>query len=85
MSRKIDANWECFNGVEYFFAMSDGVSAQNLGKVLQQIDVDVVSATVNEIRRQLLMRGDLSYDDQAVIIGRLMADEGEIASESHIA
>jgi hypothetical protein len=70
---EVDAEWEHFKGVEFFIAMSDGVS-RDLNVLLHTIENDLKSVPVDEIRQCLLMRGELSYDDQSIIVGRLLPE-----------
>lgn len=64
---------ERYNGVNCFIALSDGV-ASNLEKLLYRLDDSLKSMSIDEARRRLLSRVDLTYDDRAVIIGRLMQE-----------
>lgn len=69
---QVDVEWERCAGVECFVVISDGVAKTDLNLLLQELKENLTKECVEEVRYHLLMRGDLSYDDQAVIIGRLM-------------
>jgi hypothetical protein len=66
------ADWEHFEDMECFLAMSDGVS-RNLDALLQAL-VEAKTLPFGQLRRLLLTREELTYDDQTVIIGRLMPE-----------
>jgi hypothetical protein len=70
-----DAGWEHFRGVRGFVAASDGV-AKDLRMFLSQTgDTVPTQLTVDRIYRQMNLQSRLTYDDRAIIIGRLT--EGE--------
>jgi hypothetical protein len=79
---ELDTNWKHLDDVKYFLAMSDGVSF-NIDLLLRELS-ELKNASISELRRRLIMRGELTYDDQAVIIGRLMPEKAsENKSESY--
>ena len=79
-ARNVDAEWYHIEDVRWFIAISDGLSA-NPQSLLLEMEA-MVDIPVSGTRRHLLARGELTYDDQAVIIGRLVPERSNTDSGS---
>lgn len=71
-----EAEWEHFEAVTCFFAVTDGVS-KDLSAFLSEMEEDLVKLPLCDVRGRLLASGALTYDDRAVVIGTLLEKCGE--------
>ena len=68
---EVKADWEHFESVTCFFAMSDGL-AKDLGAFLSETEENLKNMPLGDVRRRLMTAGTLTYDDRAVVIGTLL-------------
>ena len=61
-----------YDGVEGFFAMSDGLTKGDLDNYLVGLQAKAASHSAQVIRDGLLQRRDKSYDDKSLVVGRLL-------------
>jgi hypothetical protein len=74
-SVQVDSVWEHFEGVTDFIAMSDGVSKDLDGLLTKLRDSLSGGNSIGNIRARLIAERALTYDDRAMIIGRLLPCE----------
>lgn len=71
----VEESWEHFRGVRGFIAASDGV-AKDLRTFLSQTKAAVTAqSTIGGMYTQLSFQDRLTYDDRAIITGRLVPEE----------
>jgi hypothetical protein len=65
-----EAQWQQFALVQRFLALSDG-HAEDLPALLEELQA-AKDRPFGQLRRELLNRGELTYDDKAVVLGQVI-------------
>lgn len=72
----VEAGWEHFKGVRGFIAASDGVAKDVRVFLSQAAEALTTQSPIDRIWAQMSLQARLTYDDRAVIVGRLVRGEG---------